>query len=183
MVCSSMSMLHQVTFWIKTHWHTIFQDQKCNQHAITHSFFGLHICWSRWSSSRLLHMPLSMQTKASQAILLVSPSLSSYTWLTLTLSSPYPRRSSLYYLQTSSSLFWSSKQSDGCISSTIFLGSSHTNSNCSQTHKSTGHCTCIFIVAISKRCTEAQDLQKPMTRIRVHHNLNSRWNVSFHSRY
>jgi len=130
----------------------------------------------------LVHMPLSMQTKASQAILLVSPSLSSYTWLTLT-SSPYPRRSPLYYLQTSKSLFWSSKQSDGYIVSTIFLGSSHTNSNCSQTHKSTGHCTCIFIVAISKRCTEAQDLQKPMARIRVHHNLNSRWNVSFHSRY
>jgi len=40
------------------------------------------------------------------------------------------------------------KVMEGIISA-VFLGSSqHCNSNCSHTHRSTQHCTCIFIVAI-----------------------------------
>jgi len=33
--------------------------------------------------------------------------------------------------------------------------------NCSQTYRSTGHCTCIFVVAISKPWAESQGLLKP----------------------
>jgi len=42
--------------------------------------------------------------------------------------------------------------------------SSHTNSHCSQTHSTTGHCTCKFIVAISNPCAEAWGLQNPRIR-------------------
>ena len=51
------------------------------------------------------------------------------------------------------------------IISTVFLGS-HNNSNCSQTHRSMGHCTCRFI---------ANPVLKPEVCRRpgsVHHNLN-----------
>ena len=61
------------------------------------------------------------------------------------------------------------KKVEGIIS-TVFLGPSEsdTNSNCNQTHRSTRDCTCIFIVAISKPCAEAQGPQD-----QGHHNLNS----------
>ena len=60
-------------------------------------------------------------------------------------------------------LLKSNASNEGNISA-VFLGSSHTSSNCSQAHRSTGHCICILIVAISKPCTEAWGLQKPRIR-------------------
>jgi len=94
-----------------------------------------------------------------------SSPLSSHTQLTLTSSLPHPRRPPPQYLP---SLHRSSPskellESDGGIIRTVFLRSLHTNSDCSQTHRSTGtgHCTWIFIVAISKPCTKAWRLQKP----------------------
>jgi len=51
------------------------------------------------------------------------------------------------------SLFLNSNERLMDIISTVFLGPSHNNSNCSQTHRSIGYCTCIF--TISKTCAEA----------------------------
>jgi len=111
--------------------------------------------------------------------------LSSHTRLTLTLSSPYPRRPSPQYLPTPSSLPQSSpsKESDGrhhqhCISGIIRV--THQFKLYNLTHRSTRLCTCIFIVAISKPCAEARSLQD-----QGHHNLNSlhpRRNAYFHSK-
>ena len=48
-------IIQQLTLVVlKSRWHTIFQDRKCIQHAITvfgHSSFGWHFCWSGWSGS------------------------------------------------------------------------------------------------------------------------------------
>ena len=130
-----------------------------------HSTRNYHNCWlflfslhfadpgdQGHPAVQFLHTPLSTQT--SLAILLVLPS-------------PLPpHRTHSHFISVSkedistvfanfSQLFLSllllnsnEKVMEGIIS-TVFLGSSqHYNSNCSHTHRSTGHCTHIFMVAI-----------------------------------
>ena len=72
-----------------------------------------------------------------------------YTQFTLTSSLPYPRRPSPQYLP---SLPQSSPSKELSEIDGGSISTAHTNSDCSQTHRSTspGHCTWIFIVAISK---------------------------------
>jgi len=63
---------------------------------------------------------------------------------------------------------------DGDIISTVFLGSIQ---NCSQTHRSTGHCTCIFSYS-SHYLTLYWSLRSADTQDQDHHNVNSlptRW--------
>ena len=103
-----------------------------------------------------------------QISLTVLPPLSSHTQLTFTSSSPYQWRPNPQYLLSFTSvlsllLLKNNKKVVGGIISIVFLGSSHTNSNCSQTHRSTG---CFTIVAISEPCAEAQGQQKPRIRLK-----------------
>jgi len=85
----------------------------------------------------LLHMPLSMQISLTP--------LSSHTQLTFASSSPYPRRpfprsfTSVLGLL----LLKNNEKMVGGIISIVFHWSYHTNSNCSQPHRSTG---CFTIV-------------------------------------
>ena len=147
-----------------------------------HSFLGFHFCWSGSSGSSAFYTcPYPCKIHYSHTT--SSPLLSPPTCLTLTSSSLHPRRPSPQYLPTFPSLpqsfpsqqWW---ESGGGIISTVFLGSSHTNSNCSQTHRSIGHCTCMFI--ISKPRTEAWGLQKP--RFITTETLRPRWNAYSHSK-
>ena len=121
---------------------------------IAHSFFGLDFVdpggLAVWFTQV---MPISIQT--SLAVLLVLPSPPTRVSLSL----HCPRRPSPQYLPTSSSPSLSNllakynEEVMGSIISTLVPGSSYTNSNCNQTHRNTGHFTCVFI--ISKLCAEA----------------------------
>jgi len=141
----------------KTCWHAIFQEQKCIQHAITrnsHSLFWLAFLLIQQSgyTHALVHAIFT-----SQFSLPPPP-----TWLTLTLSAPHSRRPSPQYLQPSHlvrglHLLKSNEKVIEALSA-LFSG---INSNCSQ---STGHCTCILTVAISKPYAEDWGLQKSRVR-------------------
>ena len=95
-------------------------------------------CWSGWSGSLPFTHALIHENFTSYDSF--SLPLSSHTWLTLTSSSPYPRRPSL---QCSPSLLWSfpskeQRQKWQRHHHTVFVPS-HTNSNYTQTHRSMGH--------------------------------------------
>ena len=136
---------------LKTHWHAIVQDWKCIQHAISILLASIFADMGNWGhpAVQLLHTPLSMQIY--------------YSHKPLALSSP-PMTHSLHLCIQGSHIHSICQLSHpflsgGGITSTAFLRSSHINSNCSQNHRSTGHCTCVFI--FSKPCAEAWGQQKP----------------------
>jgi len=103
------------------------------------------------------------------------------TRLTLTSSAPHSRRPSPQYLQPSHlvrglHLLKSNEKVIEALSA-LFSG---INSNCSQ---STGHCTCILTVAISKPYAEDQGLQKSRIRFITNRiSFRPKWNAYFHSK-
>ena len=104
----------------------------------------------------LLNMPLYMQTSLPIPPVLSSPLLPhmTHSHFIISISKVFANFLIDLFLDRSSP----SKErteSGGGIISTVFPGSSHTNSNCSQTYRSTGHCTFIFVVANSKHCAES----------------------------
>ena len=128
----------------------------CNYHNCWPFIFSLHFADpgdEGHPAVRLLHTPLSMQT--SPSILLVSPLPFPPPTNSLSLHHLCMEGGHLQSICQFSHLFLSllllnsNEKVMECIISTVFLGSSqHYNSNCSHTHRSTGHCTHIFMVAI-----------------------------------
>jgi len=109
-------------------------------------FLGLYFCWSGSSSSpsfthAFIHTNFTSYT-TSNCLEAISTAFANFLFL--------------WHLLNSNERL----MVHGIIS-TVFLRSSHTNSNCSQTHRSTGHYTCVFIN--SKPCAEAWSwgLQRP----------------------
>jgi len=124
----------------------------CN-YQICSFFSALYFCWSRWSGSlasiHLIHPNFTCYTSYSP--------LSSHRQLSLTSSSLYPRRPSS---QLSHLFLVLLLKSDENVMETYCQHYQHSTQS-SQTHRSTGHYTCIFMVAISESCAEARGLQKP----------------------
>ena len=131
-------------------WHAIFQDQKCIQHTITiiAHFLLVHIfgssgpsCFYTWPYSCKVHrhttrsplLPHTTYWLSVHHLHIQGGHLHSICWI----SHPF-----LGLLQVRSN------QKVRGIISTIFLGSSHSNSNCSQTQQT---------LCCSPKSAEAQD--------------------------
>ena len=112
-------------------------------------FLGLYFCWSGSSSSpsfthAFIHTnftsyttssPLSFHMTHSHFIISTSNCLEA-------ISTAFANFLFLWHLLNSNERL----MVHGIIS-TVCLRSSHTNSNCSQTHRSTGHYTCVLSIA------------------------------------
>ena len=151
-----MQKCYHMQHLLKTHWHTIFQDQ-CIQHAISILFFGGTSIFADLGNRghptvRILHMKIHYGHTTSCPL----PSPPTYDSLSLLISPSNGAISTVLSHLLFNLFLLNSNEKVVVVSSALYFWDHHTQI---QTHRSTGHCT--FTFTISKPCAKAWGLQKP----------------------